>query len=397
MKTILFTLLGLLPLSILSQQTITSVSNGVATNPLVWDCSCFPNTFDNVIVNHDIVMTTDWLINNGGSVTVNSGGRLTQDTQSFSILIDGNGSNFVNHGTTEMTSFAVISGAEVTNHHIISLDTALWVGTGSTYTNHGSTIDLDSTYNQGTFINNGTLKEGDLLNDGTFTNTGYVLADSLANRGTFTSSAGNIKAFDFGNNADFELSGTSFMHITNNAYNDGQLTLTMGRDLYIGNDFANINSGSGSTVTNDGMVQVSNDFLNAAILDGSGVFCMSNLSTNTGSVLGTLDICDNTGMGYFDLNTGTIAPGVTDCISGCSVATDQEALGQLTVFPNPVVNTLHIDGTIEGDFRIVDLAGKEILSGEIQSEIDMSNFSPAVYYIHFYTQNGASTIKFIKQ
>lgn len=398
MKRFSLILTIILPFAVLSQKTITSISNGIASNPAVWDCQCFPATNDKIIVNHNITMNTNWLISGGGSIVVNWGASFNEDSQYRSILIDGNGSRFVNHGTTKMTTFGVINGAEVQNHYVLSLDSALLVGIGSTYFNYGNTIDLDSTYIQGKLVNEGVFKKGDFLNDGTVINSGYIRSDSLANRGSFISSAGNIEAYDFGNNGSFEISGSSYMTVSNNSINDGHITIAAGRSISIDNDFSNVNTNNGSNIYNDGLFEVGNNFLNMDTLRGSGVFCISESSANHGVVIGTLDICDNTGTGYFDINTGTIAAGVTDCASGCVVNVEEEKeLENISIYPNPVENTLNIQTDLKGTFNIIDITGNQVLNGQITSKIDLSNLSPAIYFIQLNTQSGVSTIKFIKK
>jgi hypothetical protein len=85
-KTLLIILLS--PVGYLfSQQTITSTQNGNASNPLTWDCLCFPTADDDVIINHDVIMDVNWLVNAGGSITVNSGASFVQ-SGSRSILFD---------------------------------------------------------------------------------------------------------------------------------------------------------------------------------------------------------------------------------------------------------------------------------------------------------------------
>lgn len=399
MKTITSILLLFTPFLLLSQQTITSVSNGQATNPLVWDCSCFPSANDHIVVNHNIQMNIDWIISNGGSITVNWGASFIEDAQHRGILIDGNGSSFVNHGTTDMTSFALTNGAMVHNHYSMSLDSALYVSAGSTYMNHGNTVDLDSTYIEGTLINESVFRKGDLFNDGTIINTGYIRSDSLGNRGVFNSTSGDIEAYDFGNNGTFEITGTSYMSVSNNAANDGYLTVGSDRSLRITNSFSNFNTTNGTVVQNDGLIEVGNDFQNLDTIQGSGLFCIGNSSANYGDVLGTLDICDNTGTGIFDSNTGNTEATVTDCLSGCNVgvATQKESLS-ITIYPNPVDNTLHIKGAENsGTFAVIDVTGKQIMNGKIRPTISMSDYTTGIYFIRLNTQNGMSMVKFIKR
>jgi hypothetical protein len=63
MKKILILPLILISFVMFAQQSITSVSNGFATDPSVWDCTCIPQTSDDITINHAIQMNSDWLVN----------------------------------------------------------------------------------------------------------------------------------------------------------------------------------------------------------------------------------------------------------------------------------------------------------------------------------------------
>jgi len=73
----------------------------------------------------------------------------------------------------------------------------------------------------------------------------------------------------------------------------------------------------------------------------------------------------------------------------------------ITAFPNPTSSTIKIvtqDIKIDGlNYKLYDLLGKEILSGDItsnQTELDLNNLMPAVYFIKVFRYN--STIKYFK-
>ncbi len=73
----------------------------------------------------------------------------------------------------------------------------------------------------------------------------------------------------------------------------------------------------------------------------------------------------------------------------------------ITAFPNPTSSTIKIvtqDIKVNGlNYKLYDLLGKEILSGDItsnQTEIDLNNLMPAVYFIKVFRYN--STIKYFK-
>ncbi len=399
MKTLSSLLLLFSGLFCFGQQTITSVANGNANNPFTWDCTCFPATSDNIIINHDIVMNVDWLVNGGGSITVNSSGSFIQDAQHRSILIDGANSEFNNLGQTTLTNLAFTNGGAGDNLGVLSLDTGLWVGTGSSFSNSGTTSDLDSTFIQGTFTNSGSFSQGDFWNDGTVTNSGNITADSLLNTGTFNSSGGIITATDFANDDVFSISGTSYMDVSNNFFNLGDITVAAGRDINVGNDFWTGDTlGGNATIDNDGFIVVGNDFTNTNDLSGDGVFCIANSSANAGDVSGLLDICDNTGSGYFDINTGTIGVTVTDCISGCFVSGPAYPVFVFEMYPNPTKSILNIKHQGIASIEIVDISGKTVYYNNSDiTRIDISGLSEGVYFVKVSDGRHMSTKKLIKQ
>ena len=73
----------------------------------------------------------------------------------------------------------------------------------------------------------------------------------------------------------------------------------------------------------------------------------------------------------------------------------------ITAFPNPTTTTLKLliqDIKLDGlNYKLYDLLGKEILSGEIinnQTELDLNNLMPAVYFIKVFRYN--SNLKYFK-
>lgn len=381
-----------------SQQTITSISNGQATNPFVWDCTCIPLTGDDIIVNHDIEMNTDWLVNGSGSITVSNTGKLVEDSQHRGILFDG-GVVFTNHGTTEMTNFAFTNGAEAHNHGALVLDSGLYIDQNSTFMNHGLVQDVDSTYTQGMFMNEGTYGPGDFLNEGMVTNTGYISADSLLNTGTINTSAGNLTILDFGNTGILNVTGSSYIIVNDDFWNSGQLYLATGRDIRVANDMSNAHQSGTASINNDGLIEIGNDFSNIDTIRGSGLFCIANNSLNTGDVKGTLDICDNTSVSHFDANTGNIEATVTNCTSGCSVSLDDEILSEnkISIYPNPASTVLNIDAHKDYQMVMVDVMGNVILNQKVKNSIDVSSLKTGVYFFKFISSGDSKTIKFVKK
>ncbi|PHR49586.1 MAG: hypothetical protein COA32_00210 [Fluviicola sp.] len=398
MKTFFILSLILFTFGAYAQQNITSVSNGLATDPFVWDCTCIPLTGDNITINHDIQMNTDWLVNGSGSITVSNSGSLVEDSEHRGILFDG-GVVFTNHGTTVMTNFAFANGAEAHNHGALSLDSGLYVDQNSTFMNHGLVEDIDSTYTQGMFMNEGTYGPGDFLNEGMMTNTGYITADSLLNTGTLNTSAGNLTILDFGNTGTLNVTGSSYIIVTDDFWNSGHLYLAAGRDIRVANDMSNAHQSGTASIDNDGLIEIANDFTNTDTLRGSGVFCIANNSLNTGDVKETLDICDNTSVSHFDANTGNIEPTVTNCTSGCSVGVDENIIAnnEISIYPNPASTVLNIESNDDYQMMVVDVMGNIVLNQKVVEKIDVSHLKTGVYFIRFTGKADTKTMKFIKK
>ncbi|MEX1192906.1 MAG: T9SS type A sorting domain-containing protein [Brumimicrobium sp.] len=381
-----------------SQQTITSVSDGFASDPSVWDCICIPPSNSNVIIEHNIEMNSDWLVNGSGSITVTTNGTFIEDNDHRGILFDGIDVEFSNHGLTELTNLAFSNGAIGHNHATLSLDTGLWVDQTSTFMNHGDMLDLDSTYTQGMFMNEGNYGTGDFLNEGTLDNTGYITADSMLNTSVLNHSAGKIEAYDFANTGELNITGSGFMVITHDFFNSGEINLANGRDIRVANDMMNAHDSGIALIINDGLIEVGNDFSNVDTLRGTGVFCIANNSSNLGDVKGTLDICDNTSVSHFDFNSGNIEPSVTNCSSGCNVSVEENKIeNTFEVYPNPVRNTLNIKTNLKGNIHIIDVMGNSIIEQDLEKDIDVSKLKSGVYFITLDGIDKTMTKKFIKK
>ncbi|MFK7787380.1 MAG: T9SS type A sorting domain-containing protein [Crocinitomicaceae bacterium] len=362
-----------------AQTTITSTTDGNANNPFIWDCLCFPTPDDDVIVNHDVVMNVDWIINAGGSITISASGSFIEDANNRSILVDGAGSAFNNNGFTELTSMAFTNGAEGTNTSDFLLDTVLYIGNNSSFTNSGVIVGTDSVLVNGILINilGADLALGDFWNNGTMTNAGTIFADSLLNTGTFNST-GIIYCLDFGNNGPFTQSAEFF--VESNFYNADDITLASSAVLLVGNDMLTGDSlGGSASIINDGAVSVGNDFLNTDQLSGSGRYCITNSSTNMGDVTGTLDICDQSPGGGFDVNLGTVAGTVTFCSSACNVGVEELAATEILIYPNPASESFTIEYSeqVKGKltFELYNLLGELVLSDILSNTSNLINIS----------------------
>ena len=72
------------------------------------------------------------------------------------------------------------------------------------------------------------------------------------------------------------------------------------------------------------------------------------------------------------------------------------------LWPNPASNTLNIEfnGEFSGDIQLFDMTGRLLKTTEKESEItsiDVSDLTPGVYFIHFVSESGCFTKKFVKK
>jgi hypothetical protein len=386
------------PLSSFGQITITSLQNGNATNPLTWDCTCFPTTDDHIIINHAVTMDVDWAITAAGSITVNSGGSLLQSGL-HQILVDGVGSQYLNYGSSAFYDIAFTNGGGGNNTGNFLITRAVYVGPPSALTNSGIMHGIDSLLVEGSMNNSGTCYAGNILNTGTFTQSGQIVADSVGNMGTFNSTGGYMYFNAFGNTGTFNMTGTGFMDVLYNWANVGDFTLDLGLEIFAHNDFYNGDSlGGSANLHNNGKIEVANNFLNGYFIDGSGSFCITNDTYNVGVMNGIFDFCDNTG-GAIDLNTGTIAPGITYCATGCFVGIEENLKSELVIYPNPssgIFNLNSIESFSNGN--VFSLSGKLIERIDIiENKLDLTHLESGTYFVTMYNFNETVNVKIIIQ
>ena len=150
---LLFT--ALLPFMLNAQQTVTSVANGPVLNPFVWDCLCIPADGDTIIVQHDLVMNTDWIYFSG-QIRIDPTGSLVEDVPR-ALGVNGSAS-LTNFGYFKMAFLGSAVGTTVINGGTMRCETA-WSSAGTVVSN-GSVYGLDSLLIGGGFIANDTLQAG---------------------------------------------------------------------------------------------------------------------------------------------------------------------------------------------------------------------------------------------
>ena len=217
--------------------------------------------------------------------------------------------------------------------------------------------DGDSTLMYGTMLGE-KLVPGNPVN----VNYGIIESDSLIAGDTFD---------------NFGLIDNSFFVSATELTNHSQATMEVG-DLLLN-----------QLTTNNGSISCNNFTLGSGISDGVGNYCIALCFINSGTITGTLDICDATPGMPCDVQLGTIAGTVTFCSSSpCASNVMVEELEiKLNLFPNPVDDFLNIEvneSTIGTEYQILSAMGQLIYSGEFQSKQNvhhLTQITPGVYFV----------------
>lgn len=184
--------------------------------------------------------------------------------------------------------------------------------------NQGTWNAITTTVNKGAFLNEGSFSTGNLTvnSNGTFVGDGtlFIAFGDVKVNGTLnmhqpTTINGNLKV-----NGGGDASFLESLNVLGNIVNNNNLDLWANTSVS-GNV---VNNGGGDLSIDGGILSVSGNFTNHGNATGSSDDCggvsVFGSSINTGSYGqggGTLDICDN-GSG-FDLQYGTVGPGVSNC------------------------------------------------------------------------------------
>jgi len=300
-------------------------------------------------------------------------------------------------------------GNDVVINHNVTLNVD-WGYTSGSITINASGILIGNSSMRGMAIGNkltiyGTFNVARvILYSGSITNSGSFQTDSLLNKTNLTNSIGaTINATQFlissggtlNNNGS--LASTYFAN-TETVINNGTISsynLTNSKSftnsenglIEVANNFLNTDSlASPCVFTNDGQVSVFNNWRNTAMANGSGKFCIHNNTNNSGTMYGTFDFCDYTG-GYIDVNTGTIAGTITYCQYPCTINTKEKTNDAIIkIFPNPsngIFSVLinKVSSTI--NVEIFNMLGKSVFAKQVDtetSEIDLSKQTKGIYF-----------------
>lgn len=364
---------------------VTSQANGNATSPFTWDCTCIPVDGDTIMINHAVVLDVDYAFTMGG-IQVNAGGSITgnANTRIFGV----SGGYFLNNGTVNM-AYVFHNGGTFTNNASITVTRNAGIDQPVTMVNNG-TMNVNDTLlvsPTATFQNAGTVNCPEILNAGMYVNTGSTTADNLWTSGTFMHNSGMLSlAMSIYNSGNVTLNGAS--SVTQDIFNAENFTVNFylsARTLYNGDSIS-----GAATFTNNAMISLSQDLWNSETITGNGDFCVADSTINSGSVTGTLDICDLTG-GNWDMNFGTVAGTVTYCSSSCTIGVDEVPTPSVTLVPNPAHTFVNVtlSSPASGTIRVTDMTGRLVMELPFitQAQINVENLAPGIYSVMVTTQN----------
>jgi hypothetical protein len=409
--------------------TYTSAQNGNWMDFMTWSPLGVPLPGDIVVINHAVAMDTSFAYSTG-SITVNSGGSLINDSYGRDIWLNGVNASFTNNGTTTLRNLLLSNGSfsnsgdfnvKVISNSIILNNTGNVIGVDSLL-NLG-TLNNDGTINIMTFLNNNTINNygtiqglttvvDSMWNEGTFLNDAGALlkADSATNNGLFTNN-GAIEYFQFTNyvNGVFTNNNSlSFDDITNLGDFTNNGNMTGSHSMWNVEDFDNTSSGqitlttsflnadslsNTATFNNDGSFDMGDSFYNFNDITGSstGSFTMQDSSYNSGTMTGSFDFCDATpapSSPYIDINFGTVDPLITYCTN---VGVNENELLDFTIYPNPTSGIVNI-GKTNQYVEVYNIEGKKVID-EYSNQVDLESYQSGIYYLIIKDDSGRQVFK----
>lgn len=160
----------------------------------------------------------------------------------------------------------------------------------------------------------------------------------------------------------------------------------------------------GDLVMDGGVLQVEGDFTNTAAVSGIGSICVYDITTNEGTISGTVDICDFTPTTAIapivDANTGTIEATVTYCTnSACAAGIAGSELMQVSISvvaggDGVVLNGLPIGAVV----TVVDALGHtctEQRTSTARMELDAASFAGGAYRVVVRSSDAVRSMLFI--
>lgn len=292
-------------------------------------------------------------------------------------------------------------GDSLVINHNLSLSSGIAYTSGQILINSSGTLDQGANnysffINGGSLINHGTLVFDDLwLENGFITNTGTANLDSVYTAST-VSNSGTITTAALAHDEGATFTNDGDLDIANNFYNSGWFNNN--GILTVTDSAANCNTQTLNAVfTNNGFFCIAGSFGNCAndTLTGDGTMFIGGNSWNDGEVTGTLHV--NTPTAGFTFNTGTVAGTVTFGTDACAAGVEESIEPNWIIYPNPATTVLNISEQ-NLSYNIYDMTGRLVLNGlAIDGRIDIDLLEQGSYVIHLENSQKESLKKtFIK-
>ncbi|MPM26900.1 hypothetical protein SDC9_73405 [bioreactor metagenome] len=363
-KLYIFAVLAVVFLTATHLQAQTTVMAGDWSNPTTWG-GAPPMGTGTVVINHAVNLDIDYM-HTSGSVTINAAGSLSSSDpmRVFALNYPAGNATMTVNGSMTIARVPLAMGTVVVNG-TMTIDSLL----NST----DFVISNSGVINTEQFMNN---TEGYIYNSGTINTQNFLNIDSVSNSGHIT---------------------------TNDLCNSKTFLSTVTAVIEVNHDFSNIDTLTGPAMfTNDGQVNIANNWHNGSTIDGTGKWCVAHNTWNDGTLSGTFDFCDQTG-GNIDLEEGTVAGTITFCTYSCNVSI-AEINNEIAVSPNPCSDNLMIsveNGFSNGSLIIYNSFGQIVLQLENVSgttvSVDSRDLSAGVYFITVKDDQSTFSRKFIKE
>lgn len=186
---------------------------------------------------------------------------------------------------------------------------------------------------------------------------------------------------------------------------DGTMKIFGINDLEVLKQYYSNENSSSWSIFKDAIYSKDGNSIYGGMAQGTKVFSLGN---SKGEILTPNNPNFNSftieSLKYFNNETAFIAGddkgNITKWNTGTISSVESELNRDDLVFPNPVVNTLHVNQSILNSinkYEITNLLGEVVRTGGNESEIDLSNLTSGTYIISLFSKSGQVRNKFVKQ
>jgi len=152
---------------------------------------------------------------------------------------------------------------------------------------------------------------------------------------------------------------------------------------------------TGGSADENGMINyVVNSSLGALMMTGSPGVYVGTFATD--DVVLDISASDGIGCSAWLSDSQLGDPTFINCFTGIE---DLVTLG-VSVFPNPVVDHLHLSFERSTEIEILDLSGKQVFQGSFETgahTIDLTDVPSGIYLLKFMTESGRGSMKVLKE